>query len=78
VQKATSRFKVATEVEHSDDGCRHDFGIAHLALGIFGMVKSLQQVVTQTLYCYYLGIHMFLLVGCGLATTTLPENIWIF
>jgi len=42
----TSPLKIAPEAEHSDDTGGHHFGIAHLALPIFGMVKCFQKIVT--------------------------------
>lgn len=58
MQKATGGFPVAPKVEHSNDGSRHHFSIAHLALPIFVMVKGFQKVVTQAISCYNLGVNV--------------------
>lgn len=68
MQKTSSRFKVAPEVQHGNDCQCHYFCIAHLALPIFVMVKCLQKVVTQAINCYNLVVHVVTWFGFGLVT----------
>jgi hypothetical protein len=47
-----------------DDGYGHHFRIAQLALTIFSMPQRFEQIVTQAVYLYNLGVHRsFLLVS---------------
>jgi hypothetical protein len=47
-----------------------------LALSIFDVMQSFQQIVTQAKYEYNLSVHAFLRFCFGLSTYTLPENAW--
>jgi hypothetical protein len=44
-------------VQGGHDGGGHDLGIAHLALGSFGMIQGFQHVITQTVNGYDLIVH---------------------
>ena len=75
-QKLASHPKVASKVQHRDNRRGHHFCIAQLALSIFDVIQSFQQIVTQAKYEYNLSVHAFLRFCFGLSTDTLPENAW--
>jgi len=56
-------FDVAAKAACSHDGCRHHFGVTHLALAVFDVMHRFQQVVAQTVNGYDLGVHERLLFG---------------
>jgi len=77
-QKLASHTKVASKVQHRDNRRSHHFCIAQLALSIFDVLQSFQQIVTQARYEYNLSVPAFLRFCFGLSTYTLPENVWEF
>ena len=46
---------IPAKVQRCDDGSRHHFSIADLALGVFKMMERFQQIVTKAKNCYYSG-----------------------
>jgi hypothetical protein len=77
-QKLTTHPEVPSEVQHRDNRRGHHFRIAQLALSIFAVMQSLQQIITQAKYEYNLGVHAFLQYRFGFSTFTLPEFAWTF
>jgi hypothetical protein len=69
----TRQTKVASEIQHRDNGGRHGFGIRHLALWIFVVVQGFEHVSTQAKPNYNLGIHEFLLYFGGRDTPTVMD-----
>jgi hypothetical protein len=60
-KKAAGKAKITFEVQRRHDGSCHNFGITHLALLIFKMMKPFQHVFAETKNDYNLGIHESLL-----------------
>src|SRR6266508_1229712 len=68
----------AKEQRCHDRRCHH-LGIAHLALPVFPMMQSDQQIGAQAVDEYNLEVHEFSPCSVvGFITSTLPVNSWIF
>ena len=50
-------FEVATKVQGRDQGCRQDLCIADPTLRVFPMLERLQQIITEAINEYNLGVH---------------------
>ena len=66
LQVDTCLLNISTKMQCRCDGSGHHFGIAHLALSVFVMMKSFQHIVTKAINCYNLGVHAILRFGFGL------------
>jgi len=55
------KTKIASKVQHGDNGGRHHFCIRHLTLSIFPVVQGLEHIITQTKNDYNLSVHEFFL-----------------
>src|SRR5215211_845686 len=78
LQKHSRLLYIATKEQGSHNRGGHHFCIAHLALFVFAMVQSFQNIVTNTIYGYNLTVHgVPPLRLFGVVTTTLADTPWI-
>ena len=50
-------FSIAAKVQSRHNRGGHDFGVTHSALRVFGMMQTLQKIITQTINDYNLCVH---------------------
>ena len=54
------KLKIPSKIQCRYDRSRHYFGVAHLTLRVFMMMKSFQHIIAQAKHCYNLAVHVIL------------------